>query len=279
MKIDNKVVLVYGGTSGIGKELTKTLVSLGANVVFSGQNKEKGEALMELLGTDHAVFHQCDITNWSQQEEMYKVAKQYFDGKTVDIVILVAGILDSSDVIHDEEPEGSYRTLQVNLTAAIKAHRLAIQHFLRENKPGCIINTSSIYGFCGAPLAPMYSATKHAIIGLTKSYGTLLKPTKIRVNAVAPSFIETPMLTIPSKAPTAALGYVSMSSCMNAYLQILSDDSMNGEVLILTSSDTDTVVEKSRSVQVIEPKLDNLSQERQESFRQQLYSHFQIKHE
>lgn len=96
---------------------------------------------------------------------MYNVAKQHF-GRSVDIVVLIAGILDSSDLLNDndqEEQDGMYRTLQVNLTAAVKANRLAIQHFLREKKPGCIINTSSIYGFCGAPLAPMYSASKHAV--------------------------------------------------------------------------------------------------------------------
>lgn len=97
---------------------------------------------------------------------MYNVAKKSFGGKSVDIVIIIAGILDSSDLLNDddqEEQDGTYRTLQVNLTAAVKANRLAIQHFLREQKPGCIINTSSIYGFCGAPLAPMYSASKHAV--------------------------------------------------------------------------------------------------------------------
>ncbi|SAL95218.1 hypothetical protein [Absidia glauca] len=130
-----------------------------------------------------------------------------------------------------------YRTLQVNLTAAVKANRLAIQHFLREKKPGCIINTSSIYGFCGAPLAPMYSASKHAIIGLTKSYGSLLEPTNIRVNAVAPSFV--------------------------------------GDVLTITSNSIGSAVE-SRPLDPLESKLVQLSKARQDSYRHRLLTYFQV---
>ena len=70
----------------------------------------------------------------------------------------------------DDLVDGSYRTLEVNLTAAAKANRLAIQHFVRSNKPGCIINTSSIYGYIGAPLAPLYAASKHAVCTYTTFY-------------------------------------------------------------------------------------------------------------
>lgn len=104
---------------------------------------------------------------------------------------------------------GSYRTLEVNLAAAAKATRTAVQHFIKNDKPGLVIHTSSIYGFCGAPLAPLYAASKHGvsvlfsnkctmllcslfllqIIGLAKSYGTLFRSTNIRVNAVAPHFV------------------------------------------------------------------------------------------
>ncbi|KAI8331946.1 hypothetical protein BC941DRAFT_517327 [Chlamydoabsidia padenii] len=279
MEIKDKVALIYGGTSGIGKELTKTLVSLGAYVVFSGKNKEKGEALASILSEEQAVFFQCDVTNWDAQQEMYNVAKRQFKDRSVDIVVMVAGILDSSDLLNDndqEEQEGTYRTLQVNLTAAVKANRLAIQHFLREKKPGCIINTSSIYGFCGAPLAPMYSASKHAIIGLTKSYGSLLKPTNIRVNAVAPSFIETPMVNVHAQPTAAAVGYVSMSSCIDAYLQIIRDTSLNGNVLIITSDSVGSEVEN-RFLDPLESKLVELSEARQNSYRHQLLNYFQVK--
>ncbi|CAO3591092.1 unnamed protein product [Absidia cylindrospora] len=278
MHIKDKVALIYGGTSGIGKELTKKLVSMGAHVVFSGKNKEKGQELASTLSQEQAVFYQCDVTNWEAQNEMYNVAKQSFGGKSVDMVIIIAGILDSSDLLHDnlqEEQDGTYRTLQVNLTAAVKANRLAIQHFLREQKPGCIINTSSIYGFCGAPLAPMYSASKHAIIGLTKSYGSLLKPTKIRVNAVAPSFIETPMVSDPAKMTAVAVGYISMSSCIDAYLQIIQDTSLNGDILTITNDKIGSVIEP-RAIDPLESQLVQLSEERKQAYRDQLLAYFKL---
>ncbi|CAO3629190.1 unnamed protein product [Cunninghamella blakesleeana] len=162
MNIKDSVVLIFGGTSGIGKELTIALTTLGANVLFSGTNKEKGLDLSSQLDSKKVSFYQCDITDWKQLEKSFHVAQTRFN-KPVDIVVIIAGRLDSSELIKDDEQDGIYHTIQVNLTSAIKINRLSIQHFLKEKKPGCIINTSSIYGYCGAPLAPMYSATKHAV--------------------------------------------------------------------------------------------------------------------
>ncbi|CDH50541.1 predicted protein [Lichtheimia corymbifera JMRC:FSU:9682] len=170
----------------------------------------------------------CDVTDWSLQEALYDVAAKQF-GKTVDIVIIVAGILESSDLLNDAEQDGSYRTLEVNLAAAAKATRTAVQHFIKNDKPGLVIHTSSIYGFCGAPLAPLYAASKHGILGLVKSYGTLFRSTNIRVNAVAPHFVDTPMVSGPSKDVATALGMVPMSRCVSAYMHVIEDETLNGK--------------------------------------------------
>ncbi|KAJ8664022.1 hypothetical protein O0I10_000300 [Lichtheimia ornata] len=236
--LHDKVVAVYGGTSGIGKELTSKFTSLGACVIFLGTNKEKGCALQDCInkqaGSTRAVFHMCDVTDWSLQEALYDVAAKQF-GKTVDIVIIVAGILESSDLLNDAEQDGSYRTLEVNLAAAAKATRTAVQHFIKNDKPGLVIHTSSIYGFCGAPLAPLYAASKHGILGLAKSYGTLFRSTNIRVNAVAPHFVDTPMVSGPSKDVATALGMVPMSRCVSAYMHVIEDETLNGDVITVTA--------------------------------------------
>ncbi|KAI8354617.1 hypothetical protein EDC96DRAFT_516702 [Choanephora cucurbitarum] len=234
MEIKNKVVLIHGGTSGIGRELVSTFVSKRANVIFSGTNKQKGQDVLESLNKLHkgrcdrnAIFYNMNVTDWKAQEDIYSVAEKTF-GKTIDIVIMVAGILDSSNLIKDIENDGHYMTIDVNLTATVKANRLAIQYFLRNKKSGCVINTSSVYGLTAGPTAPMYAATKHAIIGLTKSYGNLLRSTDIRVNAIAPHFVETPMIPGESYKVARAFGMVPIEDCIKAYLQAIQDESLNG---------------------------------------------------
>ncbi|KAI8069175.1 hypothetical protein BC940DRAFT_352989 [Gongronella butleri] len=274
MQIKDSVALVYGGTSGIGKELVKKLLSHGAYVIYSGSSLEKGVTMAAELNTDRAMFHQCDVTDWAKQKESYAIAENLFK-KSVDIVVVTAGVLDSSDLINDHEQDGVYHTIQVNLTAAIKANRLAIQHFFLKDKPGCIINTSSIYGLYGAPLAPMYSATKHAIIGLTRSYGLLLQHTDVRVNCVAPSFIETSMLPKASKTTASAVGYIPMSICIDAYMRLINDDSLNGDVLSITTGQG-TLLEP-KNVDEFEVKLADLSSKRRDMRLDEVKAYFEVK--
>lgn len=73
------------------------------------------------------------------------------------------GVIDTNSSCCHDAFLGSYRTLEVNLAAAAKATRTAVQHFIKNDKPGLVIHTSSIYGFCGAPLAPLYAASKHGV--------------------------------------------------------------------------------------------------------------------
>ncbi|KAI8149546.1 hypothetical protein BJV82DRAFT_652803, partial [Fennellomyces sp. T-0311] len=98
MHLKGKVVAVYGGTSGIGRELTEKIVGLGGMVIFLGTNADKGKTLEKELNSNrsrarpNAVFHQCDITDWAAQEALYSAASEKFY-RSVDIVVIVAGIL------------------------------------------------------------------------------------------------------------------------------------------------------------------------------------------
>ncbi|CEP07027.1 hypothetical protein [Parasitella parasitica] len=236
MSVEDKVVIVHGGTSGIGKELVLTLVSKKANVIFTGTSKQKGGSVIEILNdvykgksrSHNAFFYNMDITDWKAQEDIYDFAKECYC-KPIDVVVIVAGVLDSSSLTHDTEQDGHYRTIEVNLTAAIKANRLAIQYFLKAKLAGCIINTSSVYGLGPAPTNPIYAASKHAIVGLTKSYGNLLRSTNIRVNAVAPHF--TPFLPGETVKVANNFGMVPMNSCIDAYIYAITDHSLNGDII------------------------------------------------
>ncbi|KAL7321052.1 hypothetical protein PS15m_000872 [Mucor circinelloides] len=278
MHLEDKVVIIHGGTSGIGKELVWALVSNRANVIFTGTSKQKGHDVIESLNNvfkgkrpHNAYFYNMDITDWKAQEDIYEFADQCY-GKPIAIVIVIAGILDSSNLVNDTEQDGHYRTLEVNLTAAVKANRLAIQYFLREKSAGCIINTSSVYGLGPAPSNPLYAASKHAIIGLTKSYGNLLRSTNIRVNAIAPHFIETPLLPGESIKVASAFGMVPMKSCIDAYLYAIADDSLNGD--IINVSPYGRSIEPRFSDPVIE-QLDSMCSKRREDILGTILAHFQ----
>ncbi|ORZ01094.1 hypothetical protein BCR43DRAFT_469545 [Syncephalastrum racemosum] len=275
LEFSGKVILIYGGTSGIGKELVNRLVTLGANVIFTGTNKEKGSALEATLSSKkqagnlssaEAVFCQCDATDWASHGKLYTLAEERFG--PVDTTVIVAGILESSDLLNDDEQE-SYRTIDINLTAAAKANRVAIQHFLKHKRPGCIVNTSSIYGFCGAPLAPLYTATKHAIIGLTRSYGSLFRSTDIRVNCVAPHFVDTPMVSGQSRKVASALGMVPMTRCIEAYMQAIQDKTLNGDILTVA----DKIIIEPRYTAPYYEHLDDLCYERKQGVLDQLLKH------
>ncbi|KAG2190518.1 hypothetical protein INT46_009584 [Mucor plumbeus] len=263
MYLKDKVIIIHGGTSGIGKELVWTLVFKKANVIFTGTNKQKGYDVIEELNSafkgkrpHNAFFYNMDITDWKAQEAIYDFSQKCY-GKTIDIVIIIAGILDSSNLINDTEQDGHYRTLEVNLTAAVKANRLAIQYFLREKLAGCIINTSSVYGLGPAPSNPLYAASKHAIIGLTKSYGNLL---------------QTPLLPGESVKVASAFGMVPMKSCIDAYLYAIADDSLNGD--IINVSPYGRTVEPRFSDPVIE-RLDFMCNKRREEVLGAIMNHFQ----
>ncbi|KAL1932528.1 hypothetical protein VTP01DRAFT_8206 [Rhizomucor pusillus] len=272
--LQEKLGVILGGTSGIGKALVQELFALGANVVFSGTNKERGKELENQLNaslpTPRVVFCQCDITDWAAQEMLFKTATDKFNGP-IYIVIVVAGILESSDLIDDSEQDGIYRTLQVNLAATAKANRLAIQHFLKNGRSGCIVNTSSVFGLCGAPLAPLYTASKHGIIGLTRSYGSLFRSTDIRVNVVAPHFVDTPMIQGAARNVAGALGMVPMSFCVEAYIRAIQETSLNGDVLTVMA---DGITVESRFSDTVHARLDDLCVDRKKAALEKIIEHF-----
>jgi NAD(P)-dependent dehydrogenase (short-subunit alcohol dehydrogenase family) len=186
------VVLVTGALTGIGRATAEAFGKRGAKVVVSGRHVEPGEALaaeLSSLGAESAVFVKADIRQEDEVRALIDEAiKRY--GR-LDIAVNNAGT-DSMGPIVEQTPESYAAIFDTNVLGTL----LSMKHEMRIMVPqgsGSIVNLSSIYGKKGFPGASLYVASKHAIIGLTKSGALEGAAVGVRVNAVAPGPVQTAM--------------------------------------------------------------------------------------
>ena len=188
---EGKVVLVTGGTSGIGKATAIAFARAGAKVVVSGRREKEGEAVVKeikKLGGD-AAFIRTDIAKDADVKAMVKFTVEKF-GK-LDIAFNNAGVEWKGPL--DQATEAEYhRIFDTNVWGVLNSMRHEIPVMLK-NGGGAIVNTSSVAGHVGFPALSIYIASKHAVEGLTKSVALEFAKQNIRINAVAPGPIATDM--------------------------------------------------------------------------------------
>ena len=187
--LSGRMALVTGGNGGLGRAIALGFAQAGASVAILGRNAEKNEkALAELkkLGA-RAIAIEADITERAQVEP--SVARAERELGPVDILVNNAGIglIKPSLEVPVEEWD---RVLAINLTACFLMSQAAGRSMAKRKK-GKIINISSIYGLFGNAVAPSYSATKGALINLTKSMAIELAPANVQVNAIVPGYFHT----------------------------------------------------------------------------------------
>jgi 2-dehydro-3-deoxy-D-gluconate 5-dehydrogenase len=187
--LTGRVALVTGGNGGIGRSIALGFAQAGASVAILGRNAAKNEKVMEELQKigAHAIAMEADITKRAQIEP--SVARVVKELGSVDILVNNAGIglIKPSLEIPVEEWD---RVLAINLTACFLMSQAA-GRLMAKRKMGKIINISSIYGLFGNAVAPSYSATKGALINLTKSMAIELAPVNVQVNAIVPGYFHT----------------------------------------------------------------------------------------
>ncbi len=193
MKLKDKVCIITGATSGMGKAIATSFHAEGAKIVLSGRNLERGEALTKTL--KESVFVPGDISKASYNEELVKVAIDTF-GK-LDVLSLNAGILGLGNVV--DLPISSWQnTLETNLSSIFYLSKYAIPHLEKSRKGNILIN-ASIAAFKSFPNHPAYCASKGASIALMKQMAVEYAP-KIRVNAICPGPVDTPLIWDSAKA-------------------------------------------------------------------------------
>ncbi len=185
MQLEEKVAIVTGGSSGIGKAIAQKYVESGADVVIADIDEEKGEEVADEIGCD---FVECDVSEFDQVEDAIEHTVAEHGG--LDVMVNNAGIGEATE-LEELELETWENVIGVNLTGVMNGSKAAIKH-LKETE-GCIINIASIYGLVGGPGATAYTAAKGGVVNFTRSVAVDYAEENVRVNSICPGFVRTSM--------------------------------------------------------------------------------------
>ena len=195
-----KVAVVTGGASGIGLATTKKLLSEGANVVILDLKMD--EKIINSLG-ENVLYLKCDVSNEENVKNCIEEIIKKFDH--IDYLVANAGIGGSSSKPHEVSMDEWNKVISVNQTGIFLLNKYVINEMLKSGK-GAVVNTSSMYGLVGSTTSFAYSASKGAINQMTRSLALTYARENIRVNAIAPGYVDTPILSMVPDNIKEAMG-------------------------------------------------------------------------
>jgi meso-butanediol dehydrogenase/(S,S)-butanediol dehydrogenase/diacetyl reductase len=236
MRLKNKVAIVTGAASGIGRAIGEEFLKEGAKVVFSDINEDNN--LVEEDEED-AEFIKCDVSDADQVKHLVEETANQFG--RVDIMVNNAGIGSQKNILEETDDDWE-RILKINLFGVFYGIKTAANYMRDNNIKGSIINMSSILGKVGLQNAVSYCASKGGVVQTTHAGALDLAPYDIRVNAIAPGFIKTKMTEpvlenddfrnmVESNTPLGHVGDVQDIAKAAVYLASEESKYVTGEVI------------------------------------------------
>ena len=235
--LNDKIAIVTGGASGIGLATVKAFAEKGAKVVLADFNEQAGKAKEEELKAEgfEVLFVQVDAGNEESVKNLVAITVETY-GK-LDIIVNNAGI-GALGEMHELSYEDYQRVIRVNQDGVFFGTKYAVQEFLKTGG-GVVLNTSSILGLVAEAGAYPYVASKHAVVGMTKSSALQYASRNIRVNAVSPGYIESGMVNkealgefyegLVARHPIGRLG--DPSEIAHAFVFLAENDFVTGAVI------------------------------------------------
>lgn len=211
MRLSGKVAIVTGAASGMGKAIAELYAKEGARVVVSDMNLDGAQAVVEAISGE-AFAIQTDVTSEEALQQLFDETVKTFG--QVDILVNNAGIMDGMEPVGEISDERWEKIFAVNTVSVMKSMRIAVDLFTKQGH-GVIVNNISAGGLYGARAGAAYTASKHAVVGLTKNTAFMYADQNIRCNGIAPGAVATNIGSTMTNMSQAGFGRQQLGMAIN----------------------------------------------------------------